>query len=522
MKRSWSLAPAIILGLLGLLVSSAVGAGEMAPGTVEELFERSAAAYQALPSVEIVMTTKAEMPESKPGERVVRYLLGQGSEAVLEIEPRMRVFVTADSVHAEYWGHDDRVFSLPHEGDLATALAALRGRSTLAGLWEPPQAALRAGKALGEVVDAFRYSRRLGELSVADFTTLEGPVYEVRLEADNGSCLARFDGSSFFLEEVQYVVEYPAAPDGYVLRLNGRFSTREVDYDATKFRLSEGNRVAVESFRDLAPPAPGIGQPPEVVLPPEELAGRLMGIEGLATAVKDKRVLLVGEAHLYEEPPAYLVALLEQLGDKPVSLLLEMPADAQQNIDRYLRGGGEIVLDEIFTGKPVLQLQQLLRWAKENPKRVLAVKAVDEPMYEIQLKRSYLADTRNVTMADAIHREWKAHPDRLIVVYAGQLHMMKAGRYRLNQPSRQPAGSRIVGLGVPAEEIVVFMMSGGENFHLHSVWQEPGVLAVGGEPDRIPIAYFIDYPIFGIEFADEAFDFFVNLGSLTRIEVEIE
>ena len=67
MKRSCSLAPTIILGLPGLLVSSAVGAGEMAPGTVEELFERSAAAYQALPSVEIVMTTKAEMPEAKPG-----------------------------------------------------------------------------------------------------------------------------------------------------------------------------------------------------------------------------------------------------------------------------------------------------------------------------------------------------------------------------------------------------------------------------------------------------------------------
>ena len=45
-------------------------------------------------------------------------------------------------------------------------------------------------------------------------------------------------------------------------------------------------------------------------------------------------------------------------------------------------------------------------------------------------------------------------------------------------------------------------------------------MPVDRDPVRIPIAYFIDYPIFGIEYADQAFDFFVNLGPLTRIEVE--
>ena len=520
MKQSWNLVPAITLGLLDLLISTAVSAGELGPRTVEELFARSAAAYRALPSVEIVMTTTAEIPGSKPAERVVRYLLGQGNEAVLKIEPQVRVVVTDERVYAQHWGHEDRVLSLPYEGDLAEALAALRGESTLAGLWEPPQAALRDGKGLGDVVNAFRYSRILGELSISEFTQRAGPVYEVQLDADNGRCIARFNGSSFFLDEVEYLVEPPGAPDGYAMRLSGRFSTRAIGYDATLFAFSIGDNAVVESFRDLAPSAPGIGLPPEEVLPPEVLAFHLLDIKGLATALRDKRILLVGEDHLYEEPPAYAIALLEQLGKKPVSLLLEMPADSQENIDRYLQGGSESILDEIFTGKPVLQLQQLLRWAKKNPKRVLAVKAVDEPMYEIQIKRSYLADTRNTTMADAIYSEWKAHPDRRIVVYAGQLHMMKAGRYRFNQPSRQTAGSHIVGLGVPAEEIAVVMMSGGENFHLHSVWRDPGVLAVDGGPVRIPIAYFIDYPIFGVEFADEAFDFFVNLGPLTRIEVE--
>ena len=192
-----------------------------------------------------------------------------------------------------------------------------------------------------------------------------------------------------------------------------------------------------------------------------------MGLEDLAATVREKRVLLVGEDHHYEEPPAYLTTLLELIDEKPVSLLLEMPADVQDSIDRYLQEGGDEILDEIFTGKPVLKLQRLLRWARENPQRVASVIAFDEPMDEIRLKRSYLADTRNVTMSDWIHREWKTHPDLRIVAYGGQLHLMKAGRYRFNQPSRQPAGSRLTGLGIPENEIAVIILSGGENFHLH-------------------------------------------------------
>lgn len=510
----------ILAMIIGLVVTPALSAGESEPQTVEELFRRSAEAYQPLSVFEVVMTTSAEIPGLQPEENVVRYLLGRGNRALLDIGSRMRVVVTDDRVYAQHSGHPDRVLSLPYEGDLADALAAARGRSTLAGFWVPPQAALRAEKPIADVVDAFRYSRRLGELTVSGFEQLAGPVYEIAFDADNGSCRARFDGSTFYLEEVEYLVSPPGAPEGYAMRLSCRFSTRVLEDDGGAFDFSVGEKTVVESLRDLSPPAPGIDRPPAEVLAPEALAARQMDIEELARAIRGRRVLLFGEDHLYEEPPAYAIALLEQLGDTPVSLLLEMPADVQHDIDRYLKAGDEKILDEIFTGRPVLQLQQLLRWAHKNPRRVLTVKAMDEPMYEIQLKRSYLADTRNVTMSAAIYREWKTHPDRIVVAYAGSLHLMKAGRYRLNQPSRRPAGARIVDLGLPANEIAVVMMNGDDNFHLHSVWREAGVLAVDGGPVRIPIAYFIDYPIFEIEYADEAFDYFVNLGPLTRIEVK--
>ena len=520
MNRNRTLPVAAPVCLTIILSFSTAGAEDFEPTTAWELFRRSAQAYQAVPSMEIVLTTSVEIPGSEPGERVVRYLFGKEGEAVVDIGSLMRVVATGETIYVEKAGHEDRYFAVPCESDVGSCLAAVRGRSSFAGLWEPPQAALRAGKGLAEIVDAFRYSHLLGELSVADFKRLPGPAYEVLLEADNGTCLARFDGSSFFLQDVEYRIEPPGAVEGYVMQLVGRYSTREIDYDAALFKFSTENRKFVESLRDLSPAPPGITRPPEEILSPEELSDRLLLLEDLAAALRDKRVLLVGEDHLYEEPPEYMVALLKKLDDKPISLLLEMPNDVQHEIDQYLREGSESVLDEIFTGKPVLQLQRLLRWAHQNRKLVPTVKAIDEPLQEIQLKRAFLADTRNPTMAQSIVREWKAHPDRRIVVYAGQLHIMKAGRYKVNQPNRQTAGSRLPGLGVSSDEIAVVMLNGGENFHLHAIWEKPGVLALDGEPIRIPIAYFIDYPIFGIEFADEAFDYFVNLGPLTRIEVE--
>lgn len=511
---------AIFIFTLVSLPLPAVHGNETGPRTAEELFKRSAAVYAGLPAVEIVMTTSAEIPGSKPGQRVTRYLLGKGDEAVVDIEPRMRVTVTADLVYARFWGHDDRVLVKEHERGLAAALDAVRGGSAFAGLWEPPQAALRERKTTAEVVAAFRYASRLEELELAGFEVLPGPAYLVRMTAGNGDCEAKFDGTSYLLEEVEYRVEPEGAPEGYAMRLRGRYATNAIATDDPRFDFDVQGKTVVDSMRNLPTPAPGIDAPPEDILPPDVIADRQLTLEGLAAAVRDRRVLLVGESHLYEEPPVYLTALLEKLDEHPVSLLLEMPSQVQPDIERYLQSGEESLLDEIFTGRPVLQLQHLLRWARQNPKRVVAVKAIDEPMYEIRLKRSYFADTRNPTMARAVYHEWKAHPERRVVFYGGQLHMMKAGRYRFDQPSRQPAGSRVSALGVPEDEIAVVMLNGNDNFHLHSQWPEPGVLAIDGDPVRVPIAYFIDYPIFGIDFADEAFDYFVNLGPMTKIEVE--
>jgi hypothetical protein len=518
-RRRFEATVTAVFSMVGLVFCSTALSQEAAPRTVEELFQRAGEAYQALGNFEITLTTSVEIPRAEPGERVVRWVLGDGREAVLEIGSVMRVVVTKDRVYAERSGVRDRYLEVVCEGDLAAALATARGRSALAGFWEPPQSALRAGKPLAETLEAFRYSSLLAELSVAGFERGPGAGYEVNLEAENGGCTARFDPETFFVDKVEYVVRPPGAPEGYAMHVLGSFEVRQIPLDGALVAFEGGEREAVASFRDLDGRPPGISEPPEAVLSPEELSHRLQDLHELAAAVRENRVLLVGENHLYEEHPAYLTALLDELDDAPVSLLLELPRDLQPAIDDYLRSGSDAALEEMFAGKRILQLQHVLRWAHEHRAEVPTVKAFDEPNFERLLKRSFLTDTRNRTMAKAITRHWKEHPGRRVVAYGGQLHMMKAGRYRVDEPSRETAGSRLPDLGVPPDEITSVMLSGGEKFHLHTIWKRPGVLPTDGEPARIPIAYFIDYPIFGIAFADEAFDYFVNLGPLTKIDV---
>ena len=336
------------------------------PINAEELFARSGLAYRAMPMVDISFSTTVEMPNAEPGRRVTHYLLGEVGEAVIEIGSIMRVVANATNIYAELPGHDDRYLAIEAGENLPSGLARLRGKSSMAGLWNPVPAALRDALGTAEILDAFRYSRHLGELSVAGFKHLPGPVYEVLLEAENGSCRARFDGATFFLQDLEYLVYPPDTPAGYTVRINGNFETQLIAYDKAMFQFEDSGRMAVDSLRQLSPMPPGISQPSGAVVSDQMLSSHLVQIEDLAASLKDKDVLLVGEDHLYEEPPLYLAELLNSLDDRPVSLLLEMPTDIQVEIDQYMEDGSESTLDGIFKGRVVLQLQDLLRWAQKK------------------------------------------------------------------------------------------------------------------------------------------------------------
>jgi hypothetical protein len=518
MSRRWLTSAPLGIALLTLLLPTPSRSAQ-SNLTPEELLEKSREAYARLSAFAVTMTTVVELPGTDRGERIVRYRLGEGNQAVIEIGSLMRIVATGDKLFIEREDIADRYVEVSYGGDLGEALTSVRDRSILAGLWEPPQVALRAGAPIDELVEALRYSSLLGELQITGLENLPENVLELRLEAANGSCRARFDSSSYLLDEVEYSVRPSGAPEGYAMHLIGRFTTDTLTAPEGRFSFDPGDRTPVETLQELAVPAPGISEAPETLISPRALAERLITRDELGRVLREKRVLLVGEDHLFNEPPIYITKLLEAMGDRPTSLLMELPYDLQPEIDAYMKEGSEGVLKAIFSGRQVLQLQGLLRWAYENRGQLTDVLAVDEPLYEIMLKRSYLEDTRNTTMAHAVLQTLQARPENRIVVYAGQLHMMRAGRYRVDRPSREPVGSRLIRLGVPKSQIASVMMNGGENFHLHSVWDRPGVLPLDETEPRIPIPYLIDYPIFGATYADELFDYFVNLGELTKIEL---
>ena len=87
MKKRRNLLQACTLGLAGLVVSTTVCGEEMEPRSVEELFERSAAAYRALPAVEIVMTSTADIPviflTAKAQKQEVESYLALGATGVI-------------------------------------------------------------------------------------------------------------------------------------------------------------------------------------------------------------------------------------------------------------------------------------------------------------------------------------------------------------------------------------------------------------------------------------------------------
>ena len=72
----------ILIG--SLLLTPATSSATASPSAenlnVEDLFRHSADAYRSAPALEITFRTSAEFRDSDPGERVVRYLIGEDSD----------------------------------------------------------------------------------------------------------------------------------------------------------------------------------------------------------------------------------------------------------------------------------------------------------------------------------------------------------------------------------------------------------------------------------------------------------
>ena len=127
----------------------------------------------------------------------------------------------------------------------------------------------------------------------------------------------------------------------------------------------------------LAPPRP---RPIEMSIPDNELAHlrravgqQIMDVSALGSRLLGSRIWLIGETHGYREPLAFLMELLDGLGDEKVVLLLELPKFTQTSIDRFLSDGDERTFDVIWSGGGALPYYDILRWAWRHRDRVVGL-----------------------------------------------------------------------------------------------------------------------------------------------------
>lgn len=277
-------------------------------------------------------------------------------------------------------------------------------------------------------------------------------------------------------------------------------------------------RVAVQP-RPGEPPRFSVA-PAELVQVKQEVASALLDQDQLAERVKDARVLLLGEEHFTHEIVAYALGVAERLlarDERPVVLLLELPARTQPSIDAYLREGHDEDLRRVEQDEDALPYGDILRWARQHRSRVRRVIAMDENRPRIILMRALATDTRNETMAQAVLQARRDHPDARLVAYGGQLHMTLAGRYLYDASSRVPMGARLLRAGVPRGEVCTVLISGMDRFPIDDAWQTPGAVEAQHALGELPWEAYFSEPIFGAERASELFDYFVNVGPLTRV-----
>lgn len=237
----------------------------------------------------------------------------------------------------------------------------------------------------------------------------------------------------------------------------------------------------------------------------------------LARRVAPARYLLVGETHFKNETVAWFLGLLDELGEGPLVLLLELPQSVQGGIDAYLDSGDERHFTAIWGEHEALPLHPILRWARAHRDRVERVVAFDEDRWRTVLARARLDDTRNETMTRELVAAATQHPTARIVAYGGSMHMMLAGHYRFDVDNRRPAGARLLDRGVPRDEIVSIALDGDE-MPAAAAWPAGTILDLRGAAGLLPFEYFHVYPIYRVARIRELHDYFVQLGPLSRIE----
>ncbi|HSN92842.1 MAG TPA: hypothetical protein VLS93_16545 [Anaeromyxobacteraceae bacterium] len=95
-------------------------------------------------------------------------------------------------------------------------------------------------------------------------------------------------------------------------------------------------------------------------------------------------------------------------------------------------------------------------------------------------------------------------------------HMMMAGRYLYDSPSRRPVGARLLDAGLARREVAAVWLVTGEP-PVEGVWPS-GPVALDGPAAALPPALLLDVPVAGVDRVGDLADFAVFLGKGTQID----
>ncbi len=271
---------AVLTAAMAIIAVEAGSQGEVE--RAREILETSAKAYKNMEALRDTLSYVVTAPGSEQETKTQEYGFGPGrrvfvKNALLEAVALDKTFYLTQS------DVPDKYVSASYDRDFGRILRNVAGAGSL---FEPPPLAMHEGKSIDACIDTFRFNL-LEQLRIAGCREAvagdDGKSYdEVQFAANNGELTLRIDRQTHFFAAVSFQVKPASAPEGFLVRVNGRFSPRASVEPPITF--TAGSRSVVNNLTELASKRLTVGSPaPDFAL--ETLDGKKIALQDLRGSV---------------------------------------------------------------------------------------------------------------------------------------------------------------------------------------------------------------------------------------------
>ena len=140
------------------------------------------------------------------------------------------------------------------------------------------------------------------------------------------------------------------------------------------------------------------------------------------------KIVTFGERHDDAGQRALVAAVVKQVGGADVGLALEIEAKYQDDIARFIKGGGKTPGPQ-FAQAPVYS--QIFRAAHDTKTEIVAMDANQSPLESGELRMSLGGVNRDQHMADAVLSMIKRK--KKVIILVGMMHAAEAGAGKIPQ-----------------------------------------------------------------------------------------